>query len=205
MFWQIQSFPACTHHVFLSHCREDREWLVFPLNEGLQNRGILTWLDRHDYPYGRTSYEALRDGVLQCRHTVFLITGSMLEQPRGWGLIELAWADLLQENLRTTGGTLQNIILPLFFLAHDNGRLPRSAWHPLRDRAVFHHPRDGDALAWALRQIEAFVIREMRRAQDLAMVIRQDKQLRSQLTARGGLIHRVTGRKPALIPLPPDP
>ncbi len=54
MLWQIQSFPSCTHHVFLSHCREDREWLVFPLEEELRRRGVIPWLDRHEYPYGRT-------------------------------------------------------------------------------------------------------------------------------------------------------
>lgn len=205
MFWQIQFFPPCTHHVFLSHCREDREWLVCPLKEGLERRGILSWLDLHDYPYGRTSLEALRDSVLQCRHTVFLVTANMLEQPRGWGIIELAWADLLQENLRETGGTLQNIMLPLFFLAHDNERLARSAWQPLRDRAVFHHPRDGDALAWALRQIEDFLLREMQRSADLSAEIRQDRQWRRRLAVHGGLIERVTGGEPALIPLPAEP
>src|SRR6266852_341518 len=144
MQWLLRSFPFCTHHVFLSHCREDRDWLVFPLYEALRHEGVIPWLDEHDYPYGRTSFEALRDGVLRCRHIVFLVTLGMLAQPRGWGIVELAWADLLQENLREAGGVLQNVILPLFFLPHDDPNLPRSAWQPLRDRAAFHTPGDGE-------------------------------------------------------------
>ena len=115
MFWQIQSFPACTHYVFLSHCGEDREWLVLPLYERLQSLGIVPWLDRHDYPFGRTSLEALRDGVLKSGR-IILVTKAMLEQSRGWSVVELAWAELLQDNLREAGAALQNVSLPLFFL-----------------------------------------------------------------------------------------
>jgi len=68
MLWQLRSFPACTHHVFLSHCSEDRASLVMPLYEALQAQGIIPWLDLHDYPYGSRSFEALRNGVLWSRH-----------------------------------------------------------------------------------------------------------------------------------------
>lgn len=200
MQWQLQFFPVCTYHVFLSHCREDREWLAFPLYERLQQEGIIPWLDRHDYPYGRTSLSALRDGVLKCRHTVFLVTSAMLDQPRGWGTVELDWADLLQEDLRESGGVLQNVLLPLFFLASDDQRLLRSAWQSIRDRAAFHHPRDGDGVTWAARQIGAFLQREAERGLDNGRWLEQDSRARARLESRQGLVDRITARYPSAAP-----
>jgi len=196
MLWQIQFFPLCTHHVFLSHCREDRDWLVFPLYEDLWRLGIIPWLDLHEYPYGRTSFEALRDGVLKCRHVVFLVAQAMLAQARGWGIIELAWAELLQENLREPGGVLHNVALPLFFLDRGDERLLRSAWLPVRDRAVFHHPPE-DPVAWASQQVRAFVLREQQRGLDNALWLKQDTQTRARLEARQGLVDRITAQHPA--------
>ncbi len=201
MFWQLQSFPVCTHHVFLSYCREDMEWLADPLCEALRQEDISPWLDRHDYPYGRTSLAALRDGVLKCRHTVFLITDAMLDQPRGWGIVELAWADLLQENLHRAGGVLQNIMLPLLFLPRDDERLLRSVWQSIRDRAAFHSPQDGDAVDWAVRQIDSFIRREEKRGQDIFNGIRYDSRTYARLKAQPGLIERFTAQHPKPAPV----
>jgi TIR domain len=200
MLWEVRFFPPCTHHVFLSHCAEDREWLAIPLYNELQIRGVIPWLDRHDYPYGRTSFLALRDSILKCLHTVFLVTDAMLNQPRGWSIVELAWADLLQENLGEPCGDLQTVALPLFFLSRDDGRLSRSAWQPLRDRAVFHRPEDGDALTWAIRQVGDFVQREAKRGLDYALWLEQDHTARARLQARSGLIDRITARYPGSFP-----
>ena len=204
MLWQIRFFPRCSHHVFLSHCREDRDWLVFPLFEALQRCGIVPWLDRHDYPYGRTSFEALRDSVLKCRHTIFLVTTAMLDQPRGWSIVELAWAELIQENLRVAGATLQTIALPLFFLDYADGRIARSAWQPLCERAVFHQPRYGAPVSWATRQIRDFLQREARRGKDVADGVQQDARLRDQLADPPGLFDRVTARYPESLTIPPS-
>jgi len=169
---------------------------VYPLFDNLQNRGIIPWLDRHDYPHGRTSFQALRDGVLHCRHTVFLVTVAMLEQPRGWTIMELAWAVLLQENLRESGGILHTILLPLFFLDPTDVRLPRCAWFPVRDRALFYQENDGDPAVWAARQIEAFVLREALRGHENAMWLLKDSKARERLAERQGLIERITALHP---------
>ena len=200
MLWQLRFFPACTHHVFLSHCREDRDWLVFPLFEALQRQQIIPWLDRHDYPYGRNSFGALRDGILKSRHTVFLVTRAMLAQPRGWGIIELAWADLLQEDLREPGGVLQHVILPLFFLSQDDELLLRSAWQPIRDRAVFHTPQNGAPLDWAVRQIRGFLAREADHGVDNLAWLQQDSRACARLGKRQGLVDRVIARYPTPAP-----
>jgi hypothetical protein len=195
-------FPACTHHVFLSHCREDREWLVFPLYEALQARQIIPWLGQHDYPYGRTSFAALRDEIVKCRHTVFLITEGMLAQSRGWGIIELAWADLLQENLHEAGGVLQNIVLPLFFLPPDHALLPRTAWQAVRDRGVFHKPEHGPEAAWAVHQIAEFLTREAERGLINAAWLRHDSHARARLNTRPGLLNRIKALHPTPAPPP---
>ena len=201
MLWRLKFFPACTHHVFLSHCREDRNWLVLPLYEALQQEQVIPWLDRHDYPYGRTSFSALREGILKSRHTVFLVTHGMLSQTRGWGTVELAWADLLQEDLHESGGALQNIILPLFFLPHDDERLLRSAWQAIRDRAVFcPHIDPAACVAWAVHQIGNFLTREAVRGADMMAGLRQGSKARERLEVRPGLVDRVIARYPTPAP-----
>jgi len=205
MLWQIQFFPLCTHHVFLSHCREDRESLVIPLSRELDEQGVIPWLDQHDYPYGQASFEALRAGVLKCRHVVFLVTQRMLSQARGWGIVELAWAELLQENLREPGGALQTVALPLFFLDPANARLRRSPWQTLHDKAVYHRRRDGGRVAWAARQVSAFVLREAQRGLDNGIWLEQDSRARARLGARQGLLERITALHPGPIPAPGDP
>ncbi|HEX7448823.1 MAG TPA: toll/interleukin-1 receptor domain-containing protein [Pirellulales bacterium] len=199
MHWQLQFFPACTHHVFLSHCREDRGWLVNPLADAMRDRRLIPWVDQHDYPYGRTSFQALRDGILRSRHVVFLVTDAMLQQPRGWSIIELAWAELLQDNLREPGGVLQNVSLPLFFVAREDARLPRCAWFPVIDRARFHLPADGNPVLWALHQIDAFVAREVQQGLDNVAWLDGDSRSRLRLKKRAGLIERITALRPAII------
>ena len=202
MFWQLQFFPRCSWHVFLSHCREDMEWLIDPLYEALRQEAIIPWLDRHDYPYGRPSLKALRDGVLKCRHTVFLVTDAMLDQPRGWGIVELVWAYLLEENLREADGDLQTIVLPLFFLRQDEERILRSVWQSIRDRAAFHGPQDGDPVEWAVRQISLFLQREAERGLDLAAGLEPDSREYARLKERPGLIERITNLYPTPAPIP---
>ncbi len=195
MFWAIQFFPRCTHHVFLSHCAEDREGLVFPLYEALRGRGVRAWLDRHDYPYGRGSRAALRDAVIVCRHVVFLVTDAMLTSARGWCVQELAWAELLQDNLLQPGGpALANVSLPLYLIDPADPRLPRSVWQSARDKGPF---RAGAApVEWAAGQIEAFLRREERLAQEFKRYARSSDDFRQRLRAVPGLSDRVIGFDP---------
>lgn len=130
MFWQIVSFPICEHHVFLSHCAADRDWLIHPVYDHLTRRGVVPWLDRDDYYYGRDSRTALRDGLLKSRHVVFFVTRAMLEYSRGWTALELAFADILQSNLTYRGGPLVNVILPLFFVDPADSDLSRFIGRP---------------------------------------------------------------------------
>ena len=168
MFWQIVSYPRCEFHVFLSHCAIDRASLVYPVYEELMRRRIIPWLDREDYYYGRDSRSALRDGLMRSRHVVFFVTLGMLDYKRGWCPMELAYSDLLQANFLHPGGPLLNFELPLIFLDRSNPELPRTAWDALRDRGIFHHPSDGDAVTWAADQIDAFLHREQNLASDMA-------------------------------------
>jgi hypothetical protein len=170
--------------------------LVFPLFAALQANGVSPWLDRHDYPYGRTSLAALRDEVLKCRHVVFLVTEGMLSQSRGWGIVELAWANLLQDNLHEAGGVLQNIILPLFFLPQDHLLLPRTVWQSVRDRGIFHTSADDNPIIWASRQIAGFLNREAIRSFDNLTWLKKDSRARARLSARPGLLDRIKALHP---------
>lgn len=160
MFWQVTAYPRCEHHVFLSHCADDRSWLVHPVYDELRRRRIVPWLDREDYYYGRDSRTALRDGLLRSRHVVFFVTLGMMAYTRNWCPMELAYSDLIQSNFIHSGGTLLNFELPLVFLDRTDLELPRTAWDALRDRGRFYHPSNGDAVTWAVDQIVAFLHRE---------------------------------------------
>lgn len=72
------------------------------------------------------SREALRDAVLDSRHMVFFVTDAMLSSVRGWCLLELAYAEILDVNLSHQGGSLATSILPLFLVDQADARLPRS-------------------------------------------------------------------------------
>ena len=72
MLWKITRFPPCRCHVFLSHSSEDKASLVEPLCERLKSKGVIPWVDVHDYPWCRASYEALRWEILESRHIAYL-------------------------------------------------------------------------------------------------------------------------------------
>ena len=139
MLWQLQFFPACTHHVFLSHCREDREWLVFPLFQALQQEKIIP-VDRHDYPYGRNSFGALRMGSWKSRHTVFLVTRAMLCAAAWLGIIETVWAESCRRILASLAACFKTSFFPCFSFHKTICQLLRSAWQPIRECACFYAP-----------------------------------------------------------------
>ena len=201
MFWQITSFPTCGHHVFLSHCAEDREDLVLRVYDDLQQRGVVPWLDQADYSYGRDSRTALRDGLLKSRHVVFFVTLAMMDHRRGWCPMELAYADLIQANLFYQGGPLLNVVLPLFFLDPADPELLRTVGGALRDRGRFHRPSDGDAALWAVDQIVSFLRREQELARELAEVAIPGRGVYDDLAGRPGLLARVTTFDPRPIPV----
>lgn len=197
MFWQITGFPPCSHHAFLSHSQEDRESLVLPVQKSLKDFGFVTWLDQDDYSYGRSSRAALRDGILCSRHVVFFVTDAMLASPRGWCVIELALAELLESNMQISGGQLANIALPLFLVPQDDPRLLRSVWQVARDRGHFHRPaHDGSSIEWCRRQVVGFLERERKLSDQLLDQTKRDKLLAKQIKSRPGLFDRVTANLP---------
>lgn len=191
--WRIRNLPRCTHHVFLSHCAEDRTRLAQPVYDALERKTYFPWLDIHDYPRGRDPYAALRDGILNCRHVVYLITDPFLSQGRGWPSVENAYAHLLQENFHYPSLELCAIQFPLFFLPHGHETLHRSTWAPLIHRGRFY-PRgriDHGAVDWAVEEIIAFIQQEERRGAEIAEQVEHDPSFRPLLTGERNVLQRI--------------
>ncbi len=200
--WKICQFPRCTHHVFLSHCAEDRLRLVQPVYAALESAKYKPWLDRHHYPAGQGAFEALREEILRCRHVVYFVTAQFLSQGRGWNSIENAYANLLQENLRFSSLELCHVQLPLFFVPHGHVTLQRSAWAPLVSRGRFYAAArvDGGAVNWATKQIEAFIHQEERRGVPLADQVENDPGFRPLLALELNLLRRIMCADPLPTP-----
>jgi hypothetical protein len=182
--WRISHFPLCEHHVFLSHCAEDRDDLVVPLHRALVESGVTTWIDRHDYALGRNAFEVLREEILRCRHVVFLVTRSMLRQGRAWTAVELAHASLLQQRLRHRDVELAHCLLPLFLVPRDDPVLARSAWNVIRERGEFFTGSDRAKVrraGWCADRIVAFVENEERWGQAIGERLQRDPDLKSFL------------------------
>lgn len=201
MAWIADFFPPCAYHVFLSHSREDHDGLVRPVYDRLRALEIASWIDRHHYPFGADSRTALQNSLLECRHTVFFLTRSMLASPRGWCVLELAYSELLQRSLTVPAGPLSNTFLPLFFVSQADPVLPRTVWQATRDCGVFHDPEGGlDAVTWAVAEIRTFLIREARTAKQNATRAKKDVTFRESLRAPTGLRERVCRFDPQAVP-----
>ena len=196
--WKVKCLPLCTHHVFLSHCAEDRVRLVQPVYKALEKNHYFPWLDRHHYPIGQDPFASLRDSIIRCRHVVYFVTANFLSQGRGWSSVELAYSTLLQENLRSFQLELCHIQFPLFFVPQDKKNLLRSAWGPLIKRGLFYPPGrvDSSAVRWATQQIIAFIRQEERRGASLADQVQNDLNLLTLLEDEPHLLQRVTCEDP---------
>ena len=200
MFWQIASFPKCSHHVFLSHCREDRDAIVGPVYEGLKAVGVEPWLDQTDYYYGRPSREALQDAILDSRHMVFFVSDAMLRPARGWCVLELAYAEILDANLTHRGGALASPFLPLFLVDQEDSRLPFTVWQSVRDRGRFFPAESPIPVAeWCCQQIRDYLGREEEKRKKLAESVKRDRQLKLEIDRVPGLLNRVTRFQPRRI------
>ena len=190
--WKIERLPPCTHHVFLSHCAEDRVRLVQPVFDALEDNAYGPWLDRHHYPRGQGAFAALREGIIHCRHVVYFVTARFLAQGRGWGSVELAYSNLLQENL-SFRLELCHIQFPLFFVPQGKVSLLRSAWRPLVERGRFYPPGrvDRRAVNWATQEIMTFIRQEERRGAFLADQVQNDPSFQSFLEEEPHLLQRI--------------
>jgi hypothetical protein len=191
--WKVRLFPRCTHHVFLSHCAEDRLRLVQPVYAALEDAKYQPWLDRHHYPVGTGAFEALREEILRCRHVVYFVTAPFLSQGMGWNSIENAYANLLQENLRFESYELCHVQLPLFFVRRDNVTLQRSAWAPLMPRGRFYPAArvDSGAMNWAAEEIGGFIRQEEKRGVLLATQVENDPSFKKLLKDEPNLLRRI--------------
>ncbi len=207
MFFSVRSFPKCEYHLFLSHSREDHDWLVRPAYDFLSQHTVTSFLDIEDYPIGRDSRSALKGELLLSRHVVFFITDAMLNSPRGWCILELAYSEILQSMMQFPSGHLCNYILPLFFIPQSDSTLPRSVWQLLRDRGVFAPSGCSreEASRWANQQIIKFLKKEQAYKQSMSRLAIDDPEWSRDLRKIVGLHSRATKFHPHPIKLPDSP
>lgn len=197
--WQISHWPKCEFHVFLSHCAEDRERFVIPLQKELERRQITAWLDRHHYPLGTSPHEALREGLLKCRHIIYLITRETLKQARGWVAVEKTFGEMIQSRFRHEEIELSHVELPLYFVREDDKVLVRSIWQSACEKGKFF---DGTnvatrkAIRWTATQIEAFVRQEELRGEQIAENLKHDPMLSARFSQEPNLLRRIAASDP---------
>jgi hypothetical protein len=160
------------------------------------------WFDKHHYPAGQGAFEALREGIVHCRHVVYFVTAKFLSQGRGWNSVENAYSNLLQENLRFASLELCHVQLPLVFVRHDHLVLQRSAWRPLIDRGrVYPGGRvDDRAVSWATQEIVSFIGQEEKRGRSLAVQVQNDPGFQPLLSAEPNLLRRIMCADPLPVP-----
>jgi len=171
---RLEPWPACGKHRFLSHVREDRDWLAIPLAKELEQRRLIAWVDFID---GRNQewsrpLSVLRHGVNGCRHVVYLLTEAALKQGRGWLAAERAYAEQMQQLLCWNETRLFDVELVLRFpRADDLGGVDRlmdeSVWHPLliQSRRIAVSDATGLVVS-ATDAIEEFVRKQVQRGRD---------------------------------------
>ncbi len=200
--WRVRYLPPCTHHVFLSHCAENRVGLVQPVYNALEESQYSPWLDRHDYPRGQDAFAALREGIILCRHVVYFVTEAFMSQGRGWNSVETAYSDLLQKSFLQFGLELCHIQFPLFFVPQSHPVLQRSVWGSLAQRGRFYPPGkvDDGAVDWTTQEVASFIKQEESRGASLAIQIQNDPSFQRLLEEEDNLLSRVMCADPPPIP-----
>lgn len=206
--WRITKWPRCEFHVFLSHCAEDRERIILPVMEQLAERGIIAWIDRHHYPLGTGGHEALREGLLKCRHIVYFITRAALKQGRGWMSVERAYGSLIQSQFVNPGCELSHIELPLIFVPPDDTCYLRSIWRSVHDKgkSVKKGSKVQTRVTWAVTQIERFLVQEQVRASHLVESLENDPDYQARFVAEPNILRRIALLDPpGILPKPRIP
>ncbi len=187
MIWGPSSLPAATRHIFLSHSSEDKGWLLDPLDVALRAAGVMPWYDRRHFPLANDGFEALRNGIAECQHVVYLITQATLENRRGWQLLERCFASQVQSLFRAGGNELVRLELPLIFLPNKSASrdaLGQSIWQPLLARSLFCPESDAVAsVNWAAGHVVRFLLQEQDRGDAQAKAYRQDPLYRKAVDA----------------------
>lgn len=197
--WAVSHWPRCDFHLFLSHCAEDRETLVVPVQQQVESCGVITWLDCHDYPAGRDPFEILREEILRCRHVAFFVTEGLLRQARGWSAVERGYSEAVQRMLSAGPLELCHIELPLVFVARDHPVLNRSIWSPLFSKALFFpgRPRSKrERIDWASTMISEFVQREEEWGMEIGTRIQSDEAQAARFEGEPNLFERIIAASP---------
>ncbi len=104
--------------VFLCHSSEDKESVVRPLAQALENAGIRCWTDEGQIQWGDSISRKINDGLAAAKFVIVVVSESFLQKE--WPLTELSSAFNREMTERRTH------VLPLFVCGRDQAiqRLP---------------------------------------------------------------------------------
>ena len=115
------------YDVFVCHASEDKDTVVRPLAQALQEEGLSVWFDEFELRIGASLRRSIDAGLANSRFGVVVLSESFFE--KGWSNYEL---DGLVTREVTEGGT--QIILPI--------------WHKVtKDEVMAYSPSLADKLA----------------------------------------------------------
>lgn len=112
---------------FLSHASEDKESIVEPLFEYLQNKEISVWLDKYEIDYGENIYQKVSEGIDNAEFAIFVITENFLNKE--WPKEELSALSHLMFNNKSLvivsikdGAELPKLITARKYIKWDDGK-----------------------------------------------------------------------------------
>ena len=202
--WFIEQWPVLGFDAFLSHCAEDRETLVTPVCERLQELGVLPWFDQHDFPIANDPFDAMRTNLLRCRHVVYIITPNLLKQGRGWCATERSLAELVQRQFQFAASSLWTFELPLLLVNPTEPKFLRSTYAPLLPRAqsyTHRRQRGQSRVDWVVAMIQRLLQQQHSETDRLADQLTNEASLSQFVDIRSGLRTRLSSHLPLRQPI----
>jgi hypothetical protein len=104
---------------FISHVNEDAAE-VAELKAAIQGasgrgrRSLDCFLDKHNWELGNPNKRVIRDNLMKSDHLLLWVTPAFLRSRRGWTWLELAYAELIEEQLNFGKAYNLMFIVPVF-------------------------------------------------------------------------------------------
>ncbi len=123
-----------TWDVFISHASEDKETIVEPLVQVLEENGISCWYDNNKIGWGDSLTNSINNGLKTSQYVLVVLSEAFIK--KGWAKAELN----AMLSMEFSNG--QKKVLPLIFLKRVDWRLTLTSMVPTpsqRRRVIIRH------------------------------------------------------------------